>query len=149
MCSHVKGVDMIIIDDEWTMITRLKNLGRVVRKGNIALLEGFNKVEFFRSCLRNPHVATRGYHVGMLSMNPRILAFIEVWQLILKGYSHVVLTKEYLILMYCIMHCLKINWVNVIKEQMVKTRKMVDYCIRTLLLYPSSLSISELIWRMS
>ena len=92
-------------------------------------LEGFNKVEFFRSCLRNPHAMVRGYPVGGLYMNPRILAFIVVWQLILRGYNHAVLTEEDMILMYCIMHRVKINWVNVFKEHMVKTRNLVDYCI--------------------
>jgi len=86
----------------------LKNSGRVVEKGNTASLEGFNKVEFFKSFLRNPH-ATRDYPVGGLSMNPKILASIVVWQLIPRGYNHAVLTEENLILMYCIMHHVKIN----------------------------------------
>jgi len=33
ICEHVKGVDMVIINDEWKFVTGLKSLGRVVRKG--------------------------------------------------------------------------------------------------------------------
>ena len=36
-------------------------------------------------------------------MNPRILAFIIMWILTPKGSNHDVLTKEYLLLMYCFM----------------------------------------------
>jgi len=71
----------------------------------------------------------RSYHVRGLLMNPRILAFIVIWQLILRGYNHVVLAEEDLILMYCIMHRYKINWINVLKDHMIKTRKLANYHI--------------------
>jgi len=129
MYSHVKGVDMIIIQKVWTAEAGLKNTGRTVGKGNTNSLENFNKIQFFRSYLRNPHAAMRGYHVGGLSINPRILAFIVIWLLTPGGYNHVLLTEENLILMYCIMHRYKINRINVIKEHMSKTRKVADYRI--------------------
>jgi len=62
-------------------------------------------------------------------MNPRILAFIVVWKLTPRGYNHAILTEEDIILMYCIIHRVKINWVNVIKQHMIKTGKLADYRI--------------------
>jgi len=71
MYSHTKGVDMVITP-------AVKNTSRIMVKGNTNSLEDFNKNEFFRSYLRNTYATMRGYHVGGLSMNPRILAFIMV-----------------------------------------------------------------------
>jgi len=44
MCSHVKGVDMVITNDVWIVVTCLKSTSRIVGKGNTASLENFNKV---------------------------------------------------------------------------------------------------------
>jgi len=59
-------------------VAGLRNVGQSVGKGNRSELDDFNKVQFFISLLRNPHPAMRGYHVGSLSLTPRILAFIVI-----------------------------------------------------------------------
>jgi len=71
----------------------------------------------------------KGYHVGGLSLIPRILAFIVIWLLTPRGYNHVVLMEEDLILMYCLMSKIKVNWINVIKEHIAKTKKKPEYRI--------------------
>jgi len=65
--------------------------------------------------LRNPQAAMRGYHVGGLSLTPRILVFIVIWLLTPREYNHAVLTQEDLIIMYYIMNRIKVNWISVIK----------------------------------
>lgn len=62
-------------------------------------------------------------------MNPHILAFLLVWQLIARGHNHVVLTKEDLILMYFIMSRIKVNWIYVMKDHMNKSKKLTDYIV--------------------
>jgi len=59
----------------------LRNVGKAVGRGNSSELDDFNKIQFFRTCLRNPQVAMRGYHVGGLSLTPRFMTFIVIWLL--------------------------------------------------------------------
>jgi len=100
-----------------------------VGKGNIVALENFNKVTFFRSCLRNPRVAMKGFHVGGLVMNPSIIAFIIVCIITPRGHNHYVLHEEDLILMYCILNQMEVNWAYVLGEQMMRSKRLVDYKI--------------------
>jgi len=116
MCSHVKGVDMILSDEDLLTVTRLKDSGRIVGRGNMEAIGEFNKVEFFKSCLRNPQAVTRGYPIGGLKMNLWIIASTITWQLIPCGCNHVVIAEEDLMLIYYITQHVKINWVYVIKE---------------------------------
>ena len=44
LCSHVKGVDMEITLDVWTFVTGLKYVGLRINKGNICVVEDFNKM---------------------------------------------------------------------------------------------------------
>jgi len=88
--SQVKGIDICINDDVWLAVARLRNAGIPIGKNNIVGLERFNKAQFFKSCLRNPNNECRSYSVGGLAVTPRILAFIVIWLLTLRGFNHVV-----------------------------------------------------------
>jgi len=81
MISHVKGVYMEITPALWKAVVGLKPTGVKVGKGNVVTLEDFYKNQFFKSCLRNPHVVMKGFNVARLAMNPRIIAFVIVWLL--------------------------------------------------------------------
>jgi len=61
LCSHVKGVDMEINPDVWTAITGLKYVGLKINKGNIGVVEDFNKMQYYRSYLKNPHFKVNGF----------------------------------------------------------------------------------------
>jgi len=56
----------------WMEVVGIKCEGLKVGKGNIATLEDFNKIHFFRSYLRNPRATVKVFHVGGLAMKPRI-----------------------------------------------------------------------------
>jgi len=103
MYSKFKGVDMAINDEVWLAVASLRNAGIAVGRGNTTDLEDFNKVQFFKTCVRNPNTTMKGYHVGGLSLTSRIIAFIVIWLLTPRHFNHVVLTEEDLILMYCLM----------------------------------------------
>jgi len=113
----------------WMEVAGIKCEGLKVEKDNITTLENFNKVHFFRSCLSNPRAAMRGFHVGGLTMNPRIITFIIVWIITPREHNHVVLHEKDLILMYCILNQLEVNWTYVLGEQMMKSKRLVDYRI--------------------
>jgi len=76
--SQVKGVDMAITDEVWLSMARLRDTGTIVSKANVVDLGGFNKVQLFGSCQRNPNNRARSFSVGGLLVVPRILAYIVI-----------------------------------------------------------------------
>ena len=61
--SQVKGIDMAINEEVWLSVTGLGNDGVVVSRGNTKELGNFNKVQFYKSCLRNQESVSRTYNV--------------------------------------------------------------------------------------
>jgi len=77
--------------------------------------------------VRNATQSVNRFHAGNLTLTPRLVAYIIAWQLIPRGTNHVVLHEEDLILLYCIMNLIKVNWVYVIMEHMLKSKRLTDY----------------------
>ena len=127
--SHVKGIDFAINEDVWMNVTGLNNEGAVVTRGNSADLGSFNKVQFYKSCLRDQLYVSRTYNVGGLAAIPRILAYIVIWILTSRGFNHATLTEEDLILMYCITSKIRVNWIQVIRDHLFKVGKKLEYHI--------------------
>ena len=76
LCTHVKGIDMEITPKVWSAVAGLKYVGLRINKGNIGVVDKFNKMQFYRSCLKNPQSKVRNFSVGGLKLNERIMAFI-------------------------------------------------------------------------
>jgi len=127
LVSHVKGVEMEITHDVWTAITGLKYAGHRINKGNIGVVEEFNKIQFYRNFLKNPQAKVGNFSVGGLKLNERLITFIVTWMLTPRGSNHFVLTEEDLVYIYCIMIKVKINWIHIIKEHMQKSMRLSDY----------------------
>jgi len=49
LISHRKGVDMVITNDVWASITGLKFFGVRINKGNLGVIEAFNKMQFYKN----------------------------------------------------------------------------------------------------
>ena len=82
ICSHVKGVDMEITYEVWTAITGLKHVGLMINKGNIGVVEEFNKMQFYKSCLKNPQSKVKNFFCGrILNLDERLIACIVSWML--------------------------------------------------------------------
>jgi len=137
LVSHVKGVDMEITHEVWVDVTGLKYAGLRINKGNIDVVEDFNKIQYYKSCLTNPHAQVRTCFVEGLKLNERLLAFIVTWILTPRGSNHFVLIEEDLVYIYCIMSKVKINWIHIIKEYMQKSMRLSDYH------YPCAILISK------
>ena len=69
LVSHVKGVDMEITHDVWAAVTGLKYVGLRINKGNIGVVEDFNKIQYYKSCLKNPQAQVRTCSVGGLKLD--------------------------------------------------------------------------------
>jgi len=102
--SQVKGIDIAINEKVWLSVTGLRNDGATVSRGNTSELGNFNKVQFYKSCLKNQESASRTFNVGGLATIPRLLAYIVIWVLTPHGLNHATLIEEDLILMYCLMN---------------------------------------------
>jgi len=109
LCSHVKGLDIEINHDVWTVIIGLKYIGLRINKGNIGVVEEFNKMQFYKSYLKDPLSKVKNFLVGGIKMNERLIAFIISWMLTPRGNNHFTLSEEDLVLIYCIMHQVKLN----------------------------------------
>jgi len=59
LVSHVKGVDMEITYDVWTALAGLKYSGLRINQGNLDVVEDFNKVQYYKSCLKNQNAQVR------------------------------------------------------------------------------------------
>jgi len=127
--SQVKEIDFAINEEVWMNVTRLNNDGAVVTRGNSADLGGFNKVQFYKSCLRDQSSVSRTYNVGGLATIPRILTYIVIWILTPRDINHATLTEEDLILMYCITSKIRVNWIQVICDHLFKVGKKLEYRI--------------------
>ena len=121
----------------------LKNEGVVVSRGYTTELGSFNKVQFYKSCLRSHESAPRTFNVGGLAATPRILAYIVIWVLTPRGFNHATLTEEDLIIMYCLMNKIRVNWINVIREHLFKVGKKLEYRIPYVILLSSFIEFFE------
>jgi len=127
ICSHVKWVDMEITREVWTAIIGLKHVGLRINKGNIGVAKEFNKMQFYKSCLKNPQSRIKSFSVRGLNLNKRLIAFIISWMLNPRGKNHSMLSEEDLVLIYCIMNRVNVNWIHIIKEHMQKSIRLSDY----------------------
>jgi len=61
---------MAINDEVWLAVAGLRNDGAIVSRGNTSDLGDFNKVQFYKSCLRNQDTAYRTFSVESLTAKP-------------------------------------------------------------------------------
>jgi len=123
----VKGVEMEITHEVWTVVAGLKFSGLRINKGNLGVVEDFNKIQYYKSYSENQHAQVRTCSVGGLKLDERLLALIVTWILTPRGSNHSVLTEEDLVYIFCIMKKIKINWIHIIKEHMQKSMRLSDY----------------------
>jgi len=74
--SHLKGVDIVITNDVWIVITGLKYSRLRINKENLGDIEEFNKMQLYKNCLKNPLSKVRNFSVGQLKLDERLIAFI-------------------------------------------------------------------------
>jgi len=137
LVSHIKDVDMEITHEVWVAVAGLKYAGLKINKGNIGVVEDFNKIQYYKSYLKNPHAQVRTCSVGGLKLNERLFPLFVTWILTPRGSKHSVLTEEDLVYIYCIMNKVKINWIHIIKQHMQKSMRLSDYH------YPYAILISK------
>ena len=127
LVSHVKGVELEITNEVWTAVTGLKFSGLKINKGNTGIVDEFNKMKFYKNCLKDPQARVTKFGVRGLKLNERLIAFIVSWILTPRGNNHSTLSEEDLVLIYCIMNKIKLNWIHIIKDHMQKAIRLCDF----------------------
>ena len=69
LVSHVKGVEMEITHEVWAAVAGLKFSGLRINKGNLGVVEDFNKIQFYKSCLKNNQSQVSTCSVGGLKLD--------------------------------------------------------------------------------
>jgi len=118
---------MIITNEVWFAVTGMKSSSIRINRGNLGVVEDFNKIQFYKSCLKDPHSKVRNFSVGGLKLDERLVAFIVSWILTPRGSNHSTLSEEDLLMIYCKMNKVKINWIHAIKEHMQKAMRLCDF----------------------
>jgi len=118
---------MKVTSDVWNSVAGIKYSGLKVGKRNTSGIQKFNKLQYYRSCMRTSAQSISRFHAGHLNLIPRLIAYIIAWQLIPRGTNHAILHEEDLILLYSIMNLVKVNWVYIINEHMLKSKRLTDY----------------------
>ena len=67
---------MEITHDVWVVVPRLKYVGLRINKGNLGFVEDFNKIQYYKSCLKNPQVQVRTCSVGGLKLDERVFCLL-------------------------------------------------------------------------
>ena len=79
----------------------------------------------------------RNFFVRGLKFDERLVAFIVSWILTPRGSNHSTLSEEDLLMIYCIINNVRINWIHTIKEHMQKSMRLYDFH------YPYAILISK------
>jgi len=74
--SYVKGIKMKVTNDVWNSVAGIKYSGLKVGKGITSGIQEFNKLQYYRSYMRNPAQSISRFHAGHLNLTPRLVAYI-------------------------------------------------------------------------
>ena len=127
LLSSIKGVRMEINKKAWKDVAGLKPMGVQVRKGETGAVQEFNKVQYYGQCLRNPTVEIKHFHVGGLNVDQMLLAMIVTKIIVPRGSNHSTLNEKDLILMYCIQHNMQVDWIYVLRDHVLKAKRLTNF----------------------
>ena len=74
--SYMKGIKMKVTSDVWNSAARIKYSSLKVGKGNTSGIQEFNKLQYYKSCMRSPTQSISRFHAGHLNLTPRLVAYI-------------------------------------------------------------------------
>ena len=94
-------------------------------------------MQFYKNCLKNPLSKIRNFSVRRLKLDERLITFIVSWIITPRESNHFTVSEEDLLLIYCIMNKVKINWIHTIKDHMQKSIRLSEFH------YPYAILISK------
>ena len=154
LVSEVKGIEIRLTDDVFLTVCGLQRSGIVPTFENLRE-EGFDikKEVFFVSMLRDVsaweadlEAKRKGkkkitYNTGGLFVEDRLLHYVICWIIAARGSNHAQISEDDLVMMAAIKNSIKVDWVHVVEDIMLKTRRLVEYK------YPYALFVSRVLER--
>jgi len=102
LMSYVKGMQLEISKKARKEVVGLRQKGAQVRKGETSFVEEFNKMLYYRQCLRRSGGQIKTSHVGGLKVDERLLAMIITKIIVPHGRNNSTLNESAFVLIYCI-----------------------------------------------
>ena len=93
----------------------------------LILYKEFNEDQYFGQFLRNLSAEIKHFHVGGLNVVERHLAMIIRKIIVPRGINHSTLNERDLTLMYCIQHNVRVDWIFVLRDHMLKAKRLTDF----------------------
>ena len=92
------------------------------------MLDGYNKRHTYRGMLLDPARNLRNcLGVGGLTAEDKMLDYLITYILTLRSSNHAQVTNDDLQFLYGLKSCIKMNWVLLIEDIMLKSDHLVDY----------------------
>jgi len=134
-CAHVdlegnlfstgNGVEMVIDTAIWKEVANL-DMGGVYKFDEI--VDGYNKMQTYRGMLLDPTRNLRNHlRVGGLTTKDIMLVYLITYILTLRSSNHAKVMDDNLQAVYGLKSGIKMNWVLLIEDIMLKSRRLVDY----------------------
>jgi len=123
--STINGVEMVIDVVVWKEVVGL-DMGGVCKFDETT--DGYNKMQTYRGMLLDPARNLRN-HLGVdgLAVEDIMLVYITTYILTLRSSSHAQVTDDDLQIVYGLILGIKMNWVLLIEDIMLKSHRLVDY----------------------
>ena len=77
--------------------------------------------------MRNPVAEIKHFHIGGLNVDQRLLAMIVTKIIVPRGSNHSTLNEGDLILMSYIQHNVQMDWMYVIRDHMLKAKRLTNF----------------------
>ena len=125
--TKVKGVEIILDDNIWTNVAQIPPSAD--RTSILSThIDGFNRILTYQSLLRQPdlHISKK-LLAGPLTIKARLLYCLIVWILCPRGTNHAQCSEADLLIIYCLMKHIMIDWSMLFMETMLKARKLTQY----------------------
>jgi len=136
--TKVKGVEIILDDDIWTNVALIPPFADRTSIFSTHI-DGFNRILTYQSLLRQPNLhINKKLLAGPLTIEARLLHYLIVWILCPRGTNHAQCSEVDLLIIYCLMNHIMIEWSMFFMETMLKARKLTQYPL------PYSLLISRI-----
>jgi len=125
--TKVKGVEIILDDDIWINVARIPPSAD--RTSILSThIDDFNRILTYQSLLRQPDLhINKKLLAGPLTIEARLLHYLIVWIMCPRGTNHAQSSEADLLIIYCLMIHIMIDWSMLFMETMLKARKLTQY----------------------
>ena len=138
--AEVKGTKIVVDDEVWEKVAGLTCAG--IRKFD-EHAKGYTRIGTYKEMLLDPTAQIRNrLGVGCLTSKDRMISYLITYILTPRERNHAQVTDKDLQLVHSLKTCQKMNWPLIIAENIMKSRRLVDYKLPYVLLISKIIRIN-------